>query len=271
MTAGLIVEHLSVGYRGRTVLQSVDLPAVPSGSLVAVVGPNGAGKSTLLRALAGLVAAQGQVWLDGTDLQQLRLPERLQRVGYLPQALPQPTSLLAYEALLCAARAALPGSGRRQIETRIETRIETLVERLGLGALALRRIDELSGGQRQLLGLAQVLVREPALLLLDEPTSALDLRWQLRVLQGVRDLLSSRGGICLVALHDLNLALRLCDRMLVLGHGGVLAQGPPADIFTPALLRRAYGVQGRVERCSQGQQMVVVDHTLDDFDVADLR
>ena len=113
-----------------------------------------------------------------------------------------------------------------------------------------------------MVGLAQVLVRAPRLLLLDEPTSALDLRWQLQVLQAVRQRVQQQGSVGLVAVHDLNLALRFCQRVLVLGGGTVLAQGDPAQVLTPALLRQAYGVQARVERCSQGHLLVLADAAL---------
>ena len=197
-------------------------------------------------------------WLDGVDLGQLPARRRLHQIGYLPQALPQASSLLAYEAMQGALRVGRPDLDR----TGVEAAIEHIFSTLDLQHLAMRRLDELSGGQRQMVGLAQVVVREPRLMLLDEPTSALDLRWQLQVLQTVRALVDSRQGIALVALHDLNLALRFCNHLIVLGGGRVLAAGAPAAIFTPALLEQAYGVQARVERCSQGNLLVLADAAL---------
>ena len=113
-----------------------------------------------------------------------------------------------------------------------------------------------------MIGLAQVLVRAPRLLLLDEPTSALDLRWQLQVLQAVRALVDEGKTLALIAVHDLNLALRFCDRIVVLGQGRVLASGRPADVLTPALLRTAYGVRARVERCALGHPIVLADEAI---------
>ena len=258
MRDGLQIEQLTAGYPGRPVLQGVNLAGVPPGTLVAVVGPNAVGKSTLLKAVAGLRPALGHVWLDGTDLATLPPRERLRRVGYLPQALPQSTSLVAYETWQSALRA-----GRSDWTTaKREAAIESVVNALGLQALALRRLDELSGGQRQMVGLAQVIVRAPRLLLLDEPTSALDLRWQLQVLQAVRATVQQQGAVGLVAVHDLNLALRFCQHVLVLGGGSVLAAGDPALVLTPELLQRAYGVMARVERCSQGNLLVLADAAL---------
>lgn len=258
LSSGLTLSQLKAGYPGRPVLQGVDLHDAPPGTLVAVVGPNAVGKSTLLKSIAGLRPVQGRIVLDGQDLTALAPRERLRMVGYLPQALPQSSSLVAYEAWHSALRAGRSEWGASQREAAIEA----VVADLGLEALALRRLDELSGGQRQMIGLAQVLVRAPRLLLLDEPTSALDLRWQLQVLQAVGARARQHATVGLVAVHDLNLALRFCQRVLVLGRGTVLAQGRPADVLTPGLLQQAYGVQARVERCSAGHLLVLADAAL---------
>lgn len=253
--AGLELRGIGAGYRRRRVIDGFTLPPAPPGTLIAVIGPNAAGKSTLLRALAGLQPMDGQALLDGEDLAQLPARERLNRVGYLPQALPQPSSLVAYEALLAALRAGCPQLAPPQVQQRIEQ----VFAALGLADLALRPLAELSGGQRQMIGLAQVIAREPTLLLLDEPTSALDLHWQLLVLDAVRALLTRRRAIGLVALHDLNLALRFCDRAIVLGPTRALASGIPVAEVDAGLLRRAYGVHARIEACSQGRPVVLVD------------
>lgn len=255
MHKGFSLHQLSAGYRGRIVLRNVDLAPVPPGSLVALVGPNAVGKSTLIKAVAGLCAAQGQIWLDGTNLATLPAAVRLRHIGYLPQALPQASSLLAYESW----QSALRSSRSTWTAAQREAAIENAVARMGLQALALRRMDELSGGQRQMVGLAQVIIRAPQLLLLDEPTSALDLRWQLQALQTLRESVASRGTTCIVAVHDLNLALRLCDHMLVLGAGGLQASGNPVDILSPALLREVYGIEARIEACSLGKPLVIAD------------
>ncbi|AGA34299.1 ABC transporter related protein [Thioalkalivibrio nitratireducens DSM 14787] len=246
---------VSTGYRGRPVLANVHLAPVPSGALVAVVGPNAVGKSTLLRAVAGLRRYRGEILLDGHDLAWLSLTERLRRVGYLPQSLPQPSALVAYEVVLSALRAGCSDFGAREAEAAVDE----VFGLLGLRELALRRLGELSGGQRQMIGLAQVIARRPRLLLLDEPTSALDLRWQIQVLEAVRGLALREAATCVLAIHDLNLALRFCDHVVVLGRGGVLAAGDPASTFDAELLQTAYGVSGRVERCSLGHQIVIVD------------
>ncbi|GAA3955822.1 ABC transporter ATP-binding protein [Allohahella marinimesophila] len=254
----LTVTDLSVAYRQRPVLNHLSLSPIAAGSLVAVIGPNAVGKSTLLKTITGLLPYRGDVHLGEQDLRRLSPAERFRALGYLPQTLPQATTLVAYETVFSACRAVRHDLSASQVEAALETAFTTL----GIEALAFRKLSEMSGGQRQMVGLAQVLVRQPRLLLLDEPTSALDLHWQLNVLETVRKATADSGAIALVASHDINLALRFCDELLVLGPAGLLAQGSPADVLTPALLRATYGIEGRVEYCSRGSPMVLTDRAV---------
>ncbi len=251
---GLRIASLSAAYGRRAVLDRLALPGIAPGEVVALLGANGAGKSTLLKSLAGAMRAEGDATLDDAPLLALAPAARARAVGYLPQSLPDASSLVAYEAVEGALRATLPELPRRTREARIEATFATL----GLAGLALRRLDTLSGGQRQLVALAQVLARAPRLMLLDEPTSALDLRWQLFVLEAVRDAARRDGAVALVAIHDINLALRFADRVAVLKDGRVLA----ADALTPDILAAAYGVAARVETCSRGHRVVIADRAL---------
>ncbi|MDU4704328.1 MAG: ABC transporter ATP-binding protein, partial [Corynebacterium sp.] len=121
-----------------------------------------------------------------------------------------------------------------------------VLRKVGIEHLADRFVGELSGGQRQLVAVAQMFVRDPEVMLLDEPTSALDLRHQVELLQLVRAEVASRSSLALVAIHDLNLAARYCDELVMLHDGHVVAQGSPADVLTPDLLARVYGIRARV-------------------------
>jgi iron complex transport system ATP-binding protein len=252
---GLEIDIASAGYRARNVLTDIALSPIPPGSLVAVIGPNAAGKSTLLKAIAGLVRAQGSARLDGEDLLRQRLGDRVRNVAYLPQSLPQPTPLVAYEAVFSAVRATRPELSKAGAEAAVE-RVFT---DLGLRDIALRPLAEMSGGQRQMIGLAQLMARAPRLMLLDEPTSALDLHWQMDVIEAVRTATRRDGAIALLAIHDINLAIRACDSVVVIADGRLLADGPPAEVLDAGILRAAYGVEARIERCSRGTPFILID------------
>ncbi|MGE4528659.1 MAG: ABC transporter ATP-binding protein [Rhodospirillaceae bacterium] len=255
---GLRIDTVSAGYGCKRILDGFTLPRLAPGSVTALLGANGAGKSTLLKSLAGVLRTEGRVGLDDTALMEMPQRARAAVVGYLPQTLPSGSSLVAYEVVAAALRAAVPdltGSARA-------ARIEETFARLGIGGLALRRLDSLSGGQRQLVALAQVFARTPRLMLLDEPTSALDLRWQIFVLEAVREAARRDGSIALVAIHDINLALRFADSVAVLKDGRPLTFGAARTALTPEILGAAYGVSARVESCSRGYAVVIADRAL---------
>ena len=250
----LVLHDVSTGYGRRRVIAGLSLPDLLSGEVTTLAGPNAAGKSTLLKAIAGLAPFTGQIALDGQDLAQLSAPARAKIVGFMPQSLPSGASLNVLETVITALRA----SGERAVTEPPETRAMAVLLRLGIDHLALAGLDQLSGGQRQMVSLAQAIVRAPRLLLLDEPTSALDLARQVRLLSEVRRI-ATEGRIVLTVLHDLALAARWSDRIAILHKGGLYAFGPPAEVVTPAMLAEVYGVIARVERCSQGHLMVQID------------
>lgn len=250
----LLIEQLSVAYGARQVLQQLSLPALPAGSLVALVGPNGAGKSTLLRALAGLERMKGSLSLDGEDVTRMGQAERARRLAYMPQQLPPGIALGVLESIIAGLRVA-------GTENPLGVAFEAL-RRLGIEYLAEQPLGSLSGGQRQLVALAQLLARNPRVLLLDEPTSALDLHYQLRVMDAVRERVQAHRLLAVAVLHDINLAASHADWLVVLNKGRVVASGAPEQVLAPALLAEVYGVAARVERCSQGRLQVLVDRAL---------
>lgn len=252
----LSIDDLSIRYGTVSVLENLTLPVLTDGMIVGVLGGNGAGKSSLLRTLAGMQPCEGRVHMNGVALCDRKTHARGGLIGYLPQTLPQPTTLIAYEAVFSAYRAVRPEGSSAEAEVATEA----IFMRLGIRHMALQPLNKLSGGQRQMIGLAQVLVGTPDVALLDEPTSALDLRWQMTVFEIVRDVLTRHGGICLMALHDINLAMRHCDRLVVLGEKRMIAFGTPDEAMTTETLRRAYGVEGRIEKCSRGQPYFIADN-----------
>ena len=256
MTKGLHVSDLSAGYRNRPVIEHLSLLPIAPGETVALLGPNAAGKSTLLRALAGLAPATGSVQLHGVELTGMPLADRAKAVTYMPQTLPQGVALTVLETVIGALEASPTG---RSGGSDSAARAMAVLGRVGIDALAMRGIDELSGGQRQLAALAQALVRSPQLLLLDEPTSALDLHHQVRVLDLARALAREEGMIAVLVLHDLQAAARIADRVVVLSEGQVTAVGSPQEAITPAVLADVWRVQARIDHCERGSLRMVID------------
>lgn len=252
----LEIREIAMGYGARRVLEGLSLPVLHPGEVTVLAGPNAAGKSTLLRAVAQLLPYRGQVMLQGQDLARMPGAKRSGLVGFMPQSLPAGAELSVLESVIAALRAG--GSGPAMGADR---QAMATLDRLGIGALALDPLDRLSGGQRQMVGLAQAIVRDPALLLLDEPTSALDLARQVRLLTEMRRL-AAEGRIVLVVLHDLGLAARWADRIAVLHKGRLHSAGTPAEVLIPAMLAEVYGVEARVEHCSQGHPMVLIDREI---------
>ncbi|MDN5842648.1 MAG: ABC transporter ATP-binding protein [Alcaligenaceae bacterium] len=252
----LEVRDLSVAYGRQEIIHGLSVDTLPAGQLVSLLGPNGSGKSTLLKALAGLQRARhGQVLLDGTDLTRISYEQRAQSVVYLPQSLPASVHLRVFESVLVAARASDLSPGA----TADPEQILSILRRLGIDHLAMRYLDELSGGQKQLVGLAQALIRRPRLLLLDEPLSALDLNYQFHVMDLLTQETHEHGLITLIVLHDLNVALRNSDYAVLIKDGALIGQGRPAEVITPQSLAEAYTVTARVEACSRGVPHVIID------------
>ncbi|WP_159911105.1 ABC transporter ATP-binding protein [Pantoea sp. 18069] len=248
--APLEIQGLQVDYRQRRVLQGLTLPPLAPGRLLALVGPNGAGKSTLLRALTGLLPTRGQVRYGASELLAMPAAQRARIVGFMPQLGASGSTLTVLEATLVAMHGlhapAAPATAMQALE------------QLGIAHLAMQPLAHLSGGQRQMAALAQVVVRDCPVVLLDEPVSALDLAHQWQVMQTVQRL-AHAGRIVIVVLHDLTLAAQWADDVALLQAGQLCAFGPPQQTITPERLRSAYGVDARVRSCEQGRLFVLVD------------
>ncbi len=233
----LHIKNTHIGYGAATVLRDLTLPPLSGGRVVGLLGPNASGKSTLIRTITGIHPLQsGEVSLE-LDGVTCGPAERRKACGYVPQDLPTTASLTAFETALVAAR--------RQCATPVERTAEVFHE-LQIDHIAHRYLGELSGGQRQLVGAAQMLVGQAAVMLLDEPTSALDLHHQLFLLQHLRERALREGSLVIVALHDVNLATRFCDTLLLLHNGQLHSSGTPAEVVQPEAIRQVYRVEAEI-------------------------
>ncbi|MBL1288819.1 ABC transporter ATP-binding protein [Streptomyces sp. NPDC057067] len=239
----LAAKGIAVGYGGRTVIDGLDV-TVPPGLITTIIGPNGCGKSTLLRTLTRLLKpTAGAVVLDGEDIVKLRTRDVARKLGLLPQAPVAPEGLTVADLV---ARGRHPHqSWLRQWSSDDVSVVERALAMTGVSDLADRPVDSLSGGQRQRVWISMTLAQGTDLLLLDEPTTYLDLAHAIDVLDLVDDLHES-GRTVVMVLHDLNLATRYSDNLVVMRDGSILAQGHPRDVITADLLHEAFGLRAKV-------------------------
>ena len=240
----LALKDVGAAYGRTTVLSKVGIDTLESGSVTAVIGPNAAGKSTLFKRIASLISGPGLVELSDTARGN-------RAICYMPQDTGANAVLTVYESVLLSAKQG--GGWRVQDDELFE--IDAILKALKIHDLAFRGLGELSGGQRQLVALA----RKPEVLLMDEPTSALDLHRQIEVLGFVTELAQKTGMIVLIALHDLNHALRYCENTMVIARGEMVVSGSTEAVITSDMLRDIYRIDARIEPCSQGRPMVIVD------------
>ncbi len=241
----LHAQGVCVRYGARVAVDAVSLEAWP-GELLAVLGANGSGKSSLLRALAGVQAHSGRVMWDGSAAEP-------GSIGYMPQDAGVRAALTAFEVVLLGRMRSLTFRvGSSDLEA-----AEAAMAEIGVADLAGRRIGELSGGQRQMVLLAQVLAGDPRVFLLDEPTSALDIAHQLHVLDLLRTVTRLRRLTTITVMHDLNAAARFADRVAMMDQGRLVGIGVPREILRPAILEPTFQVVITVDRGSDGHPVVL--------------
>lgn len=238
--AALRLRGVTVRFGERVALSGLDLSVAP-GEFVALAGPNGSGKTTLIRSALGFLRpGEGSVDVLGSPVLELPVRERARRLAWVPQEESARDDVPLLEYVLYGRYARLgplegDSSADRSAARSILTELD-LADRAGDGILSL------SGGERQRAVLARALVQESPVLLLDEPTSHLDIGHQLDLLDRVRGLTRKGRVTVLAALHDLNLAARFADRIVVLSRGRKVADGPPASVLSEELLERVWGV-----------------------------
>ncbi|GAA2338560.1 ABC transporter ATP-binding protein [Streptomyces violaceusniger] len=253
--ARLAARGVTVGYGGRAVIDNLDV-TIPPGVITTIIGPNGCGKSTLLRTLTRLLKpAKGAVVLDGEDIAGLRTRDVAKKLGLLPQAPVAPEGLTVADLV---AKGRHPHqSWLRQWSSDDAGVVERALAMTGVSDLADRPVDSLSGGQRQRVWISMALAQGTDLLLLDEPTTYLDLAHAIDVLDLVDDLHES-GRTVVMVLHDLNLATRYSDNLIVMRAGSILAQGHPRDVITAELLDEAFGLRATVIDDPVGDRPLIV-------------
>ena len=240
----LEVKDLTLGYGERTVIDGLDLDLLP-GRVTAIVGANASGKSTLLRSMSRLLTPRrGQVLLDGEQVHRLPARQLARVLGLLPQS-PLTPEGIAVADLVGRGRHPHQGIFSRWSAADDEA-VAAALDATRTAELAERPVDELSGGQRQRVWIAMALAQDTDLLLLDEPTTFLDVAHQVEVLDLLTDLNRERGITLVMVLHDLNLAARYSDRLVMIAGGAVAASGPAAEVLTEQRVREVFGLESRI-------------------------
>lgn len=250
----LKVHDLTFCYGAHAIFSNISLE-LAKGHMVCIAGPNGTGKTTLVKCIAGIFKPQkGHVTIDGVDTRQMPRRELSGLLGYVPQNVMSKFPATVFEVVLAGRR---PHMGWRPSKSDLKLAAEKLAQ-LNLGHLAMRDMGSLSGGQAQKVMLARALAQETPYLILDEPTSSLDVRHQLDILETITTLVRERGLGVLIIIHDLNLAARYCDHIVMLHQGRVFCQGKPADVITPQTIADVYGVEAEVRHSNGCVHMQVL-------------
>jgi iron complex transport system ATP-binding protein len=235
----LTARGLGVRLAGRVVLKDVSLALSP-GHLVALVGPNGAGKTTLLRALAGLIPSEGEIEIGGQTLASLPLRERAKRFGYLPQGHVVHWPLPARD-IVALGRYPHGATDPARLSPKDTEAVLRAMQAVDVMEFSDRRVTELSGGERSRVALARALAVEAPVILADEPTASLDPRHQIDVMKNLRAT-ADNGVLVIVVTHDLGLAARFADHVLVLREGRLVSQGAPAEALSEQVMADVFRI-----------------------------
>lgn len=237
------IKDLTFSYKSNKILDDLNI-SVDGSEIVSLVGPNGSGKTTLIKCIDRILKPRGSILLEGREVQEMKQQEIARQIGYVPQSSATPLATTVFDTVLMGRR---PHIGWRVSDFDLDKVSDTL-ERLNLQDLAMRDFGQLSGGQKQKVLIARALVQEPTVLLLDEPTSNLDMKHQLDVLETISSMVKEKGISAVMAIHDLNLAARFSDKLVMLKKGVIYAAGTPIDLLSEKNISDVYGVEAIVMR-----------------------
>ncbi len=237
----ITIKGLTFSYNSSKILDDLDIQ-VDDSEILSLVGPNGSGKTTLIKCIDRILKPKGSILLDGREIQSMSQQEIARNIGYVPQSSSTPLATTVFDTVLMGRR---PHISWRVSDFDLD-KVAEVLELLHLDDLAMRDFAQLSGGQKQKVLIARALAQEPAILLLDEPTSNLDMKHQLEVMEIIRDLVKEKSISAVMAIHDLNLAARFTDRLVMLKNGQVYASGEPNELLSEDNICKVYGIEAVV-------------------------
>jgi iron complex transport system ATP-binding protein len=238
MEMEISLNHVSKTYGNSVALNDVSFEVHPQ-EILALVGPNGSGKSTLIKTMATIYRPDsGTILFDGDDIFSADPVDLAMKIGYVPQHFTYTLYSSVFETVLLGRRRHI----RWSVSAEELSRVQQALNILEIGHLAEKFMDQLSGGERQKVFIARALAQDPVLYLFDEPTSSLDIRHQIDVMETMRAVTRSHNSAMIVAVHDLNLAYRYADTVVLINHGRVVGFGKPQDVLTQERIELVYGV-----------------------------
>jgi iron complex transport system ATP-binding protein len=248
----LTINKLCFNYTGIQVLKDIELE-VGLGEMLGIVGPNGSGKSTLIKCVNRILKTkQNTVLIDGVDSSKFDLKELSRIMGYVPQSSTSAFPFTVFDVVMMGRKPYIHWS----VSENDGQIVADMLEFLGISHLAMRHFNELSGGEQQKVIIARALAQKPQLMLLDEPTSSLDIKHQLEILSLLKSISATKERSVVVTLHDLNLASRFCDRLLMLQKGCIYAVGTPEEVLTEENIEAVYGIKAKVSSSVIGKPQI---------------
>lgn len=238
----LSINGLFFSYKNTNILEDIEID-LHQGEILSIVGPNGTGKTTLLKCIAGIEKPErGTILIDGKDASGMKRMAHARCIGYVPQSSPSKFPITVFDAVLMGRRPYIVWKpSKKDLEM-----VADILNSMNLEDIALRDFDQLSGGQKQKVLLARAVAQDTDYLLLDEPTSNLDLKHQMEVLEMISSMVKKNGVAAILAMHDLNLASRFCDKMVMLDRGKIFCSGEPRQVLTVENIRSVYGVEATI-------------------------
>ncbi len=246
----LQVKNLKVTINSRKILDGIEF-YLNKGELVALLGPNGSGKSTILRTIFGILKpSDGAVYLNGYEINKMDVEDVAKILGYLPQEYTD-TNLSVLDVVLLGRT---PYINLKPSKIDYDMALEAL-KLVGMDSFAKRKFSELSGGEKQKVMLARIFCQKTEFLLLDEPTAHLDVRSQIEIMEIIKRIVK-KGKSAIVAMHDINLALSYCDKIIMVKKGEIVRFGTPDDVINPKTVEEVFGVKAEILR-ENGRPIVI--------------
>lgn len=250
----LYTKNIKFSYGNKEVLKGIDFN-VKKGEVVSIVGPNGSGKSTLLKCIQGILKPKaGFVYINDKETSTMALSELAKTLGYVPQSSVEVFTQTVFETVLMGRKPHLTwGVRKKDLEI-----VEDILTYMGLEDISQCYLNELSGGQKQKALIARALAQEPEVILLDEPTNNLDIKHQLEVLQIIKNISEQRGSSFIMVIHDLNLAARFSDRLVLLNEGEIFSEGTAKEVLTEENIKKVYEVESIIQNTHIGRCILPV-------------